>query len=100
MDKAGNIAIGYSVSSSTLHPAIRFTGRAATDPLGTLGAETEMKAGFGSQQRRLARWGDYSSLAVDPVDGCTFWYTTEYLKADGTFNWSTWIGSFKIAGCS
>jgi hypothetical protein len=34
-----------------------------------------------------------------PVDDCTFWYTTEYLKASGTFNWSTWNTSFKMPGC-
>src|SRR5207253_3333275 len=46
------------------------------------------------------RWGDYSAMTVDPVDDCTFWYTTEYLKANGTFNWSTRIVSFKLAGCN
>jgi hypothetical protein len=55
--------------------------------------------GSGSQLRTLSRWGDYSSLGVDPVDDCTFWFTSEYLKADGTFNWSTRIGSFKMPTC-
>lgn len=98
-DKTGNIALGYSVSSASLYPSIRFTGRASTDPLGTLQAETGLHSGTGSQQRSLNRWGDYSSISVDPIDGCTLWYTTEYLKNSGTFNWSTWIGSFKMAGC-
>lgn len=61
--------------------------------------EVSIIEGGGSQQRTLSRWGDYSSMSVDPVDDCTFWYTTEYLKGDGTFNWSTRIASFKFPGC-
>ena len=38
-------------------------------------------------------------MTVDPVDDCTFWYTNEYLKANGTFNWSTWISSFRFPLC-
>jgi hypothetical protein len=100
MDQAGNIAVGYSVSSTTLNPAIRFTGRAPSDPLGTLGTELSIQVGTGSQLANLSRWGDYSSISVDPTDDCTFWYTTEYLKANGTFNWSTRIANFKFAGCN
>jgi len=100
MDKQGNMALGYSVSSSTLKPGIRYTGRLSTDPLGTMQAENTIKAGGGSQLPNLSRWGDYSAMTVDPVDDCTFWYTTEYLKANGTFNWSTWITSFKFPGCA
>jgi hypothetical protein len=100
MDHVGNIAVGYSVSSTALNPAIRFTGRAPTDPLGTLGTEISIQTGAGSQLTGLSRWGDYSSISVDPTDDCTFWYTTEYLKANGTFNWSTRIANFKFAGCN
>jgi hypothetical protein len=100
MDHSGNIAVGYSVSSTTINPAIRFTGRAPSDPLGTLGTELSIQTGTGSQLTGLSRWGDYSSISVDPTDDCTFWYTTEYLKANGTFNWSTRIANFKFAGCS
>ena len=99
MDKAGDIAVGYSVSSSQIHPAIRFTGRVPTDPAGTLAAENSIIEGGGSQLRGLNRWGDYSSMSVDPVDDCTFWYTNEYLKSNGSFDWSTQIASFKLAGC-
>jgi len=99
MDKVGDIAVGYSESSSTVFPSIAYTGRVPTDPLGTMQAENVIKAGGGSQLSNLSRWGDYSAMTVDPVDDCTFWYTTEYLKASGTFNWSTWIASFKFPGC-
>jgi len=88
MDKLGDIAVGYSASSSSISPAIRYTGRVPTDALGTLQAENAIRIGGGSQLANLSRWGDYSSMTVDPVDDCTFWYTTEYLKTNGTFNWS------------
>jgi hypothetical protein len=99
MDKLGNIAVGYSASSGTVSPAVRYAVRNAGDPLGTLQAETSVIEGPGSQLANLNRWGDYSAMTIDPVDDCTFWYTNEYLKASGTFNWSTRIASFKIAGC-
>lgn len=100
MDKVGDIALGYSASSSSVYPSIRYTGRTPLDALGTMETETIIKAGGGSQLQNLSRWGDYSSMTVDPVDDCTFWYTSEYLKSSGTWNWSTWIASFKFPGCS
>jgi hypothetical protein len=99
MDMVGDIALGYSVSSSSLFPSIRYTGRVPSDPLGTLEGENTILTGGGSQTGSLHRWGDYSSISVDPVDDCTFWYTTEYLKSSGSFNWSTQIASFKFPGC-
>ncbi len=101
MDHSGNIALGYSVSSGSIHPGIRYTGRLAGDPLGSMTqGEGTIVDGGGSQTRRLSRWGDYTSMSVDPSDDCTFWYTNEYLASNGTFNWHTRIGSFKFAGCS
>src|SRR5438552_1879821 len=100
MDRVGDIAVGYSVASATMNPAIAYTGRTPTDPLGTLDAETILISGTGSQLSGLKRWGDYSSMAIDPVDDCTFWYTTEYLTASGTFNWHTRVGTFKFANCT
>ena len=99
MDKVGDIAVGYSASSSSVFPSIRYSGRVPADPTGTLEAESILQAGGGSQLPNLNRWGDYSSISVDPGDDCTFFYTTEYLKASGDFNWSTRIGSFKFPGC-
>jgi hypothetical protein len=99
-DKQGNIAIGYSLSSSSVFPSVVVSTRAVGEPAGTLSNETVLKAGAGSQTGGLNRWGDYSAMVVDPSDDCSFWYTNEYLKASGSFNWSTWIASFKINGCS
>ncbi|HEY7781133.1 MAG TPA: hypothetical protein VIC85_13045 [Ktedonobacterales bacterium] len=99
MDKVGDIAMGYSVSSSTVFPGIRYTGRVPADALGTMEAENTILTGTASQTGTLHRWGDYSSMSVDPVDDCTFWYTTEYIPSSGSFNWATRIASFKFPGC-
>jgi hypothetical protein len=93
MDKNGNMALGYSVSSLTVHPSIRYTGRMAGDPLGTMRAEQEPFDGAGSQTG-TSRWGDYSSMNVDPDDDLTFWYTQEYILNTGSRSWSTGIVSF------
>jgi hypothetical protein len=99
VDKQGNMAVGYSVSSSSMYPAIRYAGRLTTDTLGALGqGEATLYAGTGAQTS-YSRWGDYATMTVDPNDGCTFWYSTEFYSATGT-NWQTRIGSFKFAGCN
>jgi Bacterial Ig domain/Abnormal spindle-like microcephaly-assoc'd, ASPM-SPD-2-Hydin len=100
MDKAGNLAVGYSKSSSSIFPSVAFAGRLATDPVNTLQAETLVISGAGSQNfNSNNRWGDYSAMQVDPVDDCTFWYTQEYIKITGSFNWNTRIANFKFANC-
>ena len=99
-DKLGDIALGYSGSSTTVHPEVLYTGRVPTDPLGKMEAEAVIFAGAGSQSSGLSRWGDYSGMSVDPVDDCTFYYTTEYIPTTGTFNWSTRIFSFKFPSCN
>jgi len=101
MDRVGNIALGYSISSSGLHPGIRYTGRLAGDTPGQMTqGEGVLVNGGGSQTGNLARWGDYTSMSVDPADDCTFWYTDEYLSSNGSFNWRTRIGSFTLPGCT
>jgi hypothetical protein len=104
-DKKGNIAIGYSVvNGTTVFPGIRYTGRLAGDPLGqmTLGEGTIIN-GSGVQTTTNSRWGDYTSLNIDPVDDCTFWYVNEYYTAAGQASspagWQTRIASFKLPGC-
>jgi uncharacterized delta-60 repeat protein len=102
MDRKGNIALGFSASSSSLFPSVRYVGRMATDPLGLMprGGSPDgdflMVAGEGSQVSST-RWGDYSSMSLDPVDGCTFWYTQEYVGSEGF--WRTRIGAFKFPSC-
>lgn len=101
MDNDGNLAIGYSASSSNTFPDIRYAGRLSTDPLGVLSqGETTMYSGGGSQTSTLSRWGDYSALTVDPVNDCTFWFTTEYFAATSTADWHTRVGKFTFPGCT
>jgi uncharacterized repeat protein (TIGR01451 family) len=99
MDQNGDIALGYSLTSNTRNPAIAYTARRPTDPLGqmTLG-EAVMYQGLGAQVGTNNRWGDYSSMSVDP-NGCTFWYTQEHYLGTGTFNWGTRIGAFTLPSC-
>jgi hypothetical protein len=105
MDWQGNIALGYSVVNGVdVFPGIRYTGRLAGDPLDqmTLGEGTIID-GSGVQRTTNSRWGDYTSLNVDPTDDCTFWYVNEYYTLAGqlssTAGWQTRIGSFKLPGC-
>ena len=101
MDARGDIAAGYSLVNSSLDPSIALTGRLAGDPLGALPqGETMLATGTGVQSFPIDRWGDYTSMAMDPVDDCTFWYTNQYLTTTGTFNWHTRVGSFRYPSCS
>jgi hypothetical protein len=105
MDGKGNIGLGYSVvNGTTVFPGIRYTGRLSGDPAGqmTLG-EGVIVNGSGVQTTTNSRWGDYTSLNVDPVDDCTLWYVNEYYTAAGQASspagWQTRIGSFRLPGC-
>ena len=101
MDNQGNMALGYSASSSTIHPQIRYTGRLSADPINTMSlGEGHIFDGAGSQVSTSARWGDYSDMTVDPVDDQTFWYTTEYYDTTSSFNWRTRIANFKLASAA
>jgi uncharacterized repeat protein (TIGR01451 family) len=103
VDRAGDMALGYSTSSSTTKPAIKYAGRLSTDPANTL-AQTEqlLLQGTGTQTGSCggtcARWGDYSAMTLDP-DGCTFWYTNQYYAVDG-LNHQTRVGSFAFPSCT
>jgi hypothetical protein len=105
MDRNGNIALGYSVVNAVdVFPGIRYTGRLSTDPLGTMGlGEGVIVNGSGVQTSKNSRWGDYTSLNLDPTDDCTFWYVNEYYTAAGEASspagWQTRIASFRLPGC-
>lgn len=95
MDGSGNIALGYNVSSSTQFPSLRYVGRLASDPPGTMPqGEALLVAGVASNASN--RYGDYAAMSVDPADDCTFWFTGEYNAAS---QWSTRIGTFRFDEC-
>jgi hypothetical protein len=95
MDKNGDIALGYSTSSATTYPAVRFTGRTPAYALNNMAPETTLQVGGGSQTG-YTRWGDYTALRIDPSNDTTFWYTNEYYSSTSSGSWKTFIGSFQI----
>lgn len=100
MDSAGNIALAFNTSGSAVYPSVRYTGRLAGDPQGLMTQdEADIVTGSGSQRSTSSRWGDYSMLAVDPSDGCTFWATLEYQQVTSTAPWRTRIAAFKFPSC-
>ncbi len=98
-DKSGNIAMSYTLTSSTLFPNIAFTGRAASDPLGQMGAETVLNYGTGAQTDTSNRWGDYYNMSLSN-DGCTFATTGEYYASTASFHWSTRVAKLKFDNCT
>jgi hypothetical protein len=109
-DNVGDILLGYSLSSTILHPAIGLAGREPSDAPSTLSTEALLCnlgpsicayviPNNGSQPDTSNRWGDYSAMRIDPVDNCTFWYTTEYYMVTLRFDWSTQIVSAKFPLC-
>ena len=103
MDKLGNIAIGYTKSSASMYPEIWYTGRGPTDPLGTLRGEKcivggNCEAQAGAPQTDSQRWGDYTSMSVDPVSDCAFYYTNEYFPSSGQPR-RTRVGGFSFRDC-
>jgi hypothetical protein len=98
-DHLGDQVLGFSASSSTINPQLRYAGRLAADPINILTGEQHLFDGTGSQTGTSSRWGDYSDVTVDPVDECTFYYTNEYYDTTSSLNWRTRIGYFKFAEC-
>lgn len=105
VNKCGDMAVGYTKSSTAIYPSIYYTGRKAGDPAGALQPEALLKAGeityTSFESRGPRRWGDYTEMTIAP-DGVTFWYLGEYAKNTGTTSgrWGTWIGSFTYADCT
>ncbi|MBA3631302.1 MAG: VCBS repeat-containing protein [Acidobacteria bacterium] len=100
-DNRGNIAVGFSQSGTTQRADIKIAGR--TNNVmnsGTLNeGEALMHAATGSQTSTSNRWGDYSSMSIDPTDDCTFWYTQEYYATTSSAGWSTRVGKFRFPQC-
>jgi hypothetical protein len=99
MDVNGNVALGYSVSSPTVSPGIRAASRTASDPPGTLPRESLLQNGGGSQTFGIPRWGNYSTMDVDPVQPGTFWYTSEYYASTSDAGWKTRVIAFQVVPC-
>jgi hypothetical protein len=97
MDRAGDIAVGYSISSDSVYPSIRYAGRFAGDPPGILTVQEGSIYDGTHSQTTNPRWGDYASLQVDPIDDCTFWFTTEYAGSERP---ETRVAAFRFPSCA
>jgi len=98
-DNSGDIALGYSESSGTMYPSIYVTGRIPGDPTGTMEPEVQLLSPTGLGPNPVANWGDYSTMAIDPADGCSFWYANEYFL-NGDSNWHTRLTKFHFTRCT
>lgn len=89
-DQIGDLLMGFSESSVSIFPSIAITGRTLQDPMGTMGPELPVVSGSGAYTGVFDydnnRWGDYTSMRLDPADNCTFWYTNEYYTTSGLSN--------------
>ena len=104
MDKNENMLFEYDVSGNNVFPSIRYTGRKKDDPKGVMRDEQLLVAGQGSQVSTVSdyitdRWGDYSSVSLDPRDDCTFWFTSQYQETTDTYRWNTVISSVRFPDC-
>jgi hypothetical protein len=99
LDRVGNLGMGYTRGGNGQFTSVYYTGRETGDPAGQLQAEVQCVAGTGSQTGGGGRWGDYSSISLDPVDGCTFWTVQEYVQQTGSWEWNTRVCSFSFPSC-
>ena len=110
VNRKGDIGIGFSASAPSIFAGAYYTGRKAGDPLGTVRPSEVLREGLDFYERTFSgsrnRWGDYSSIAVDPRDDSTFWVYNEYASTRGTptnsptgiqdGRWATAYGSFAV----
>src|SRR5436190_7636850 len=101
MNSLGDIALAFSAANGTnpsTFPSVFYTARHDGDPPGqmTLG-EGSIINGTGSQTGS-PRWGDYTSIDIDPVDDQTFWVVNEYVPTTSSIGWRLRIGAFNLAG--
>ncbi len=99
-DQNGNAAVGYSVSSASMHPGIS-ASYWNLNPTATAPTEISLYSGAGDEEN-VYHWGTYSSMTVDPVGGCAFWYVNQYFAQNQTgaeINFNTRISTFSLPGC-
>jgi len=104
MDENGSIGLQYTVSDPiSVYPGLRYTGRRSCDALGTMTLAEGTAATGNAIANTSNRWGDYSHLSVDPIDGITFWGTSMYANSNVSQYSSavlSHIYSFQIPSCS
>lgn len=100
VNHCNDMSIGYTHTSSTTFPSIRYTGRESGDAANILQAENTLINATVPYTASSSRWGDYTGMTIDP-DGETFWYLGQYSKViGGGNNWGSHIGSFSYGSCN
>ncbi len=96
LNGSNGIGLGYSISSSTMNPGIRYCGQTSSEYNNASGIldfpEGIIHTGTASQSG-ANRWGDYFQLSVDPSDDGTFWFTAQYANSSSR---KTKIASFQV----
>lgn len=96
-DSQGNIGLAYTVVSSSVYTSLRYTGRLASDPVGTMTVAEQVSANGDSQNNRSdGRYGDYGQMTIDPLDDKTFWHISEYMKGPSPNVRKSHVVAFKI----
>jgi hypothetical protein len=100
MNSQGDIGMVYNIvdDANNINPGIRFTSRRANEPMGQMRNESSLIEATGVQTSTF-RWGDYSSMNVDPLDDCRFWMSAQYIQTTGDNSWNTRIGAFNFPDC-
>ena len=98
MNRKGDIAVGYSFGGAPNYPGQRFAARLAKDPKGQLTLHELTLADGQAAQTNSLRWEDYTNIAIDPSDDCTFWFVGNYLKAAAASS-TTRIAAVALPGC-
>jgi len=99
MDKEGSLAVCYSISSASVFPGARCSGRSIRDDAGQPGLDKEIVLTSGTGSQPGTSWGDYTTMTVDPEDECTFWFVSQYLAKADVDAWHTYISFAKFKGC-
>jgi hypothetical protein len=99
LDSRGNMLLHYTVSAPEVYPGIRYSGRLADDPLNTLPQGEVVLTEGGGSQTGSTRWGDYATIALDPLDGCTFWMANQFVQDTDVVNWATTIAAVRYPDC-
>lgn len=94
INEDGTIALGYNITSSTVYPGMRMTGRAVCDPINLMTAPEAISKN-GTASNKTLDYGDYNSLVTDPVDG-SFWFSGQYNVSN---KWSSNVVHFTVDGC-
>lgn len=89
----GDVVVVYSRSSTSTFPDAVYSARRSTDAPGSMGAPIFFGASLSAHNQ--FRFGDYSDVEIDPVNGYTFWGVANTFGANQ--QWTTEIASWNVS---